>query len=161
MKVHAPVKGGRSSDGGILVGCSHIWEFRLKKCCFKIRCNLWWHVVQLYRWHVCQSLRVLCSLNNPQKNNKWCADDPGAFFLAGMNGLLHLGSFCCRDYVMNPSCMFVWIRLLSTFIHAYWRSSATFFLWLETQKFCDSVSRIYYVICIRVAFGIWCLGLLE
>ena len=28
---------------------------------------------------------------------------PVRFFLAGMNGLLYLGSFCCRDYVMNPS----------------------------------------------------------
>ena len=38
-----------------------------------------------------------------KKNKKWRADDPGAFFGAGMNGLLYLGAFCCRDYVMNPS----------------------------------------------------------
>ena len=28
---------------------------------------------------------------------------PVRYFLAGMNGLLYLGAFCCRDYVMNPS----------------------------------------------------------
>ena len=38
-----------------------------------------------------------------KKTKKWCADDPGAFFLAGMNGLLYSGAFCCRDYVINPS----------------------------------------------------------
>ena len=35
MKVHVLVKGGRSSDGGILVGCSHSWEFRIKKMLFQ------------------------------------------------------------------------------------------------------------------------------
>ena len=35
MKVHAPVKGGPSSDGGSLVGYSHIWEFSAKKMLFQ------------------------------------------------------------------------------------------------------------------------------
>ena len=51
----------------------------------------------------CMSIIASAMFFKQHKKQKWCADDPGAFFLAGMNGLLYLGAFCCRDYVMNPS----------------------------------------------------------
>ena len=79
MKVHAPVKGGPSSGGGILVGCSHIWEFRLKmlfqdKVQSLMTCGL---VVQM----TCMSIIASAMFfKQPPKKQKWCADDPGAFF---------------------------------------------------------------------------------
>ena len=51
----------------------------------------------------CMSIIASAMFFKQHKKQKMCADDPGAFFLAGMNGLLYLGAFCCRDYVMNPS----------------------------------------------------------
>ena len=100
--MHAPVKGGRSSDGGILVGCSHSREFRIQKMLFQDKVESLMTrglVVQM----TCMLIIASAMFFKQHKNKNGALMIPVGFFLAGMNGLLYLGAFCCRDYVMNPS----------------------------------------------------------